>query len=103
MALLDTARSLGLSRGVFGDSRPWLIVGGIAWGIRAISWARAPRDTVVFREALEPGETLVLTHTGPPPTRGEHRRSRRAERKLARRDLRRRVAVGRMRHRHRVL
>jgi len=84
MALLDSARRLGLSRGVFGDSRPWLIVGGIAWGIRAVQWAMRPAPQVLVREVLEPGETIVIEHGGPPPGRRERRRTARAQRRRAR-------------------
>ncbi len=88
MALLDEARRLGLSRGVFGDSRPWLIIGGLAWGIRAVQWARRPVPDVLLREVLEPGETLVIEHQAPPPTRRERRRDARARRRLARGEFR---------------
>ena len=81
MPLLDTARSLGLTRGVFGDSRPWLVVGGLAWGLKALRWARRPSPETVMREVLEPGETIVIRHGGPVPTRRQRRRSRKAAKK----------------------
>ena len=103
MALLDQARKLGVSRGVFGDSRPWLIIGGLAWGIRAIQWARRPMPHVLLREVLEPGETLVIEHQGPPPTRRQRRSDDRARRRLARRELRGTLETARTRHRNRIL
>ena len=103
MALLDQARKLGVARGVFGDSRPWLIIGGLAWGIRAIQWARRPVPQVLLREVLEPGETLVIEHQGPPPKRRQHRGDVRARRRLARRESRGTLETARTRHRNRSL
>jgi len=85
MPLLDTARRLGVARGVFGDSRPWLIIGGLAWGLRALQWARRPAPQTVLREVLEPGETLVISHGGPAPTRRQRRKAKKSARKAARR------------------
>ena len=78
MPLLDTARSLGLTRGVFGDSRPWLVIGGLAWGVRALQWARRPSPETLLREVLEPGETVVISHGGPPSTRRQRRKAKKA-------------------------
>jgi len=103
MALLDPIRARAISRGVFGNSRTWLVVGGIAWGIRALSWVRRPNEATLFRQAIEPGETLVITASGPPPTKRQHRRSLKAEKQLARRERREQIATARARHRHRVL
>ncbi len=103
MALLDPVRSLGLSRGVFGNSRFWLVLGGLAWGVRAVNWVRRPNARTVFRQAIEPGQTLVISAHGPPPGKGSARAGRRAERLLARRETRGTIATARMRRRHRVL
>lgn len=85
MALLDTARSLGLSRGVLGDSRPWLVVGGLAWGIKAFQWAWRPGPETVLREVLEPGETIVIRHDHAPLTRRQRRKARKSARRAERR------------------
>jgi hypothetical protein len=103
MALLDPLRSNAISKGVFGNSRFWLVVGGLAWLVRAYSWARRPVETTIFREAIEPGQTLVISASGPPPTRREHRRTLKVERELGRRERREKVSTARLRHRHRVL
>jgi hypothetical protein len=84
MPLLDTARKLGVARGVFGDSRPWLVVAGVAWGIRALQWARRPAPATVLREVLEPGETLVIRHDPAPPTRRQRRKAKRRDRRSTR-------------------
>jgi len=103
MALLDPLRSNAISKGIFGNSRFWLVVGGLAWLVRAYSWARRPQESTIFRQAIEPGQTLLITSRGPAPTKREHRRTLKAERRLGRREARERVATARMRRRHRVL
>jgi hypothetical protein len=103
MALLDGLRSQGLAKGVFGTSRFWLVVAGVTWGIRALSWALRPREDTVFRQAIQPGQTLTISAVGPTPTRRETRRAAKAERRLGRREIREQVATARMRRRHRVL
>jgi hypothetical protein len=103
MALLDPLRSNAISKGVFGNSRFWLAVGGLAWLVRAYSFARRPNERTVFRQVIEPGQSLVISASGPPPTKRHHRRSLKAERTIARRETRERFATARMRRRHRVL
>jgi hypothetical protein len=103
MALLDPLRGNAISKGVFGNSRFWLVVGGLAWLVRAYSWARRPQVTTMFRQVIEPGDTLLITTSGPTPSKRDHRRSLKAERRLALRETRSKVATARMRRRHRVL
>lgn len=88
MPLLETARRMGVTRGVFGDSRPWLVLGGVAWGIRALQWARRPSPETVLREVLEPGETIVIRHEGAPPTRRQRRQRRKSAKAASRRATR---------------
>jgi hypothetical protein len=103
MALLDPLRGNAISKGVLGNSRFWLVVGGLAWLVRAWSWARRPHESTIFRQVLEPGQSLVISSSGAPPSRRVHRRSLRAEARLGRRESRNRLAAARMRRRHRVL
>lgn len=103
MALLDPLRSNAITKGVLGNSRFWMVVGGAAWLIRAYSWARRSQERTLFRQVLEPGQALLISASGPPPTKRQHRRSLKAERQLARRELREQVSTARMRSRHRVL
>jgi len=103
MALLDPLRSNAISKGVLGNSRFWLVVGGLAWLVRAYSWARRPHEATVFRQVIEPGQTLLISSSGPAPSKRHHRRSLKAERTLARRETSERLATARMRRRHRVL
>ncbi|HEY6532949.1 MAG TPA: hypothetical protein VIY72_11625 [Acidimicrobiales bacterium] len=91
MALLETARSLGLTKGLFGRSRVWLVLGGLAWGIKAIGWSRHYRERTIFRQVVEAGDTLLISATGPPPTRRQHRKSLRVERRRARKELAERI------------
>ncbi len=103
MALLDPVRANAISKGVFGNSRFWLVVGGVAWLVRGYSWARRPQEHTIFRQVLESGDSLVISASGPPPSDRDRRRSRKVERSLAKRERREQVATARMRHHHRVL
>jgi hypothetical protein len=49
-------------RGVLGGNRIWLVAGGLALGVRLVSKALRPEETVVFREVLGPGDKLVIDH-----------------------------------------
>lgn len=51
----------GLRRGLLGGSRPWIVVGGVALGLRALGRLAAHEPEVVFCERLSPGETLVIS------------------------------------------
>ena len=52
----------GLRRGFLGNSRPWLIIGIVAGGLRLLGRITRRQEKVVFREELKPGTSLVLTH-----------------------------------------
>lgn len=54
----------GLRRGLLGGNRTWLAVGIVAGGFRWISRMVSRDEEVVAREVLEPGQTLVVDHTG---------------------------------------
>jgi len=103
MGLLDTARSVSVTRGVLGGNRRWLALAGVLWALRAIQVIRHPAPRTLYRQVLEAGETLTITAIGPPPTRRELRGSGRAERRLRRQEARTRVLFFRARNRHRVL
>ena len=55
----------GLVKGVFGGSRPWLVVWVVLLALRILR--RITRDTpdVLYSEKLEPGQTLLITATDP--------------------------------------
>jgi hypothetical protein len=52
----------GLSRGVLGGSRPWLVIGGIALGWQVLRRIAGRESIVVYSEKLEPEESLVIAH-----------------------------------------
>lgn len=81
MSLLATIRRRALRRGVFGGSRPWLVLGAVAWAIRAVQLAVRPAPERVFVGDLAVGESYVITSRPAPPTRRQRRRGRRAERR----------------------
>jgi hypothetical protein len=97
LGLLGAARRLGVDRGVLGGSRPWLVVAGVAWGIKAVQYARRPEAETLVREVLEPGETIVISHGGPPPSRRALRKDRKRVRELDRQEKRDRRASRRRR------
>jgi hypothetical protein len=74
--LLRRARTEGITRGLIGGNRLWLVVGGLAWGAQALRWAVRREEEVVFREVLEPGEQLVITAREPSARRGRARGAR---------------------------
>lgn len=59
------ARRRAITEGVFGGNRRWLVLGGLAWALRAYQWASTRQPEVVYRAELQPGETLVLTRDAP--------------------------------------
>lgn len=77
MGILDTARSNGITEGILGGNRRWLVLGGVAWGLRAIRYATRREDRVLYRERLRPGEQLVITERQLRPG-GRRARRRRA-------------------------
>ena len=56
-------RRQAIVRGLVGGSRGWLVLGGVAWGIRLLRrFASTRRLRTVLTEELRPGERLVITH-----------------------------------------
>lgn len=74
MGLLDTARRNAVAEGLLGGNRRWLVIGGIAWGFRAIGWAMRRDERVIFRERLGPGEQLVISESRATPRRRRKQR-----------------------------
>ena len=79
MSLLSDIRRQALTKGLFGGSRPWLLLGIAAWTFRGLQWALRPEPKVVYRSKLEVGETIVLTNEPPAPTRRQRKKLRKAE------------------------
>lgn len=61
MGWLDLARRNAVTEGILGGNRRWLVLGGVAWGLRAVGWAVRRDERVVFRETLRPGEQLLIS------------------------------------------
>jgi hypothetical protein len=57
----------GWRRGVLQGSRPWLVAGGVALGLKALKKLTGSEDKIVYSERLLPGETLVIAHERPDP------------------------------------
>jgi hypothetical protein len=74
-ALLAYLRRTGFRRGLLGGSRGWMIAGGAAYAVRVLQRASRNEPVVVYREELEPGETVVIKHEPEPPPRGRRRKA----------------------------
>lgn len=75
--MLPMARRRAIVDGLLGGNRRWLILGGLAWAVRAYQIATTRQAEVVYRGELQPGETLVLSRETPHPTRRQARRAAR--------------------------
>ena len=73
--ILPSARRRALTDGLFGGSRRWIVLGGLAWALRAYQWATTKEEQVVYSAELRPGETLVLARQ---PEKPKGRRGRRS-------------------------
>lgn len=79
--MLARLRSLGLQRGVLGGSRPWLVVAGLTWGLRALQWAWRTDEVVLYEGVVEPGERLEIAAERPSRGGRHARRGRRGARR----------------------
>lgn len=60
---LGYLRRQAVVRGLLGGQRGWLILGGLAWGVRLLRRAVGTRRLrPVLTEELRPGESLVISH-----------------------------------------
>jgi len=62
--MLRRLQRMGLRRGVFGTSTPWLYIGAASWAIRTLRRMAARKPEVLLHEELEPGQRLVITNRG---------------------------------------
>jgi hypothetical protein len=62
--LLRRLTSDGLRRGLSG-SRPWMVVGVLALGMRALRRLAHPEANVVYRTVLRPGDAFQITTRSP--------------------------------------
>ncbi len=59
--MLETLSRLGLTRGLLGASRAWTVIGGLAFGLRALK-RLGGGEKVVYSRELRPGESLLISH-----------------------------------------
>ncbi|MDP8936159.1 MAG: hypothetical protein M3O23_00120 [Actinomycetota bacterium] len=52
----------GVRKGLFGGSKPWLVVGALAGGVRLLGRMATREPEVVYCEKLEPGQRVVISH-----------------------------------------
>jgi len=72
--VLPIARRRAIVDGLLRGDRKWLVLGSLAWGLRALQWARNNDEQLVYRHELQPGETLVLSREASHPPRRKRRR-----------------------------
>ena len=60
--MLRRLSRLGLTRGLLGGERHWLVLGTVAFTLRALVKLVTKEAKVVYSEDLAPGESLVITH-----------------------------------------
>lgn len=68
--MLRLLSRIGIRKLFFGGSRLWTVLGGTALGLRALRRLTARTEKVVYREALLPGESLVVTSMARPRRKG---------------------------------
>jgi hypothetical protein len=63
--LISLGLRRGLRDGLLKGNRTWVAVGGVALAIRLLQRMAGREEKVVYRERLNPGETLVIAHERP--------------------------------------
>jgi hypothetical protein len=63
------ARRRALIDGLLGGNRRWLVLGGLAWALKAFQAASRREPEVVYLAELQPGETLILSREATPQER----------------------------------
>jgi hypothetical protein len=81
--MLAYLRAKALSRGFLGGSQVWLAIGAVVWTIRFFQWLTRPETAVIYRDRLGPGQTVLITHLEPLPTRRQRKKSARSAKRVA--------------------
>ena len=76
--MLAYLRARAFSRGFLGGSQLWLAIGAVVWTIRFFQWLTRPETAVIYRDRVGPGQTLLITHHEPLPSKRQRRRTARA-------------------------
>jgi hypothetical protein len=63
--LISLGLRRGLRDGLLKGNRTWVAVGGVALTFRLLQRMVGREEKVVYRERLNPGETLVIAHERP--------------------------------------
>jgi hypothetical protein len=81
--MLAYLRAKALSRGFLGGSQLWLAIGGVVWTVRLFQWLTRPETSVIYRDRLGSGESIVIRHLEPPPTKRQRRKAARSAKRAA--------------------
>jgi hypothetical protein len=68
--------TIGMSRGVIRGSRPWLVAGMVAIGLRTFRRFTHPAPEVLFRTAVRAGDRFLLSTRAPDVSRRRRRAAR---------------------------
>lgn len=60
--VLGTLQSIGMSRGVFGNSKGWFYVGTGLWTLRTVRRIAERKPEILLREEIKPGQKLVIAN-----------------------------------------
>lgn len=60
--VFGTLQSIGISRGVFGDSKGWFYVGTGLWTLRTVKRLAERKPEILLREEIRPGQKLVIAN-----------------------------------------
>ena len=60
--MLRTLLRMGFRKGLIGGSKPWLVLGAAAGGIRLLGRMARREPEVVYCEELQPGQRVIVTH-----------------------------------------
>jgi hypothetical protein len=60
-------RRQAVAKGVFGNSRLWRVVAALIWGRQLWQALFGRKSELLISEALQPGETMTIRTTKPPP------------------------------------
>lgn len=76
--MLAFLRARAFNRGVLGGNRLWVGIGAVLWTVRLFQWLNRPETSVIYRDRLGAGESVVITHNPPGPTRREAKKAKKA-------------------------
>ena len=73
--MLAYLRAKALSAGLFGGSRFWIGLGAVVWTIRLCQWLVRAETEVIYREKLGSGQSVIIRHNDPPPSRRQRKKT----------------------------